>query len=161
HPKAVLRPESVRISVQKGPIPTPKLLPVVVQAWHEAYGQPIPSPGELSERLKAVRAAKKASDGGTLALLSTGPKGVGAFNERPMEERSKAVLKKANLAGRHLNGIAFGGADLGGADLSGASLARASFWDSGLSSSLKGAKLVGAKMARANLAGCRCPDADF
>ncbi len=168
YPSAVLPPESVKVNLQKGTTTGAKLRPVAIQAWHEAFGRPIPTLDELAEQLKASKAATKSEAEDVLALLKTGRDGVRAFNKRPLKARAGLALRKADLVGYRLDGVDFAGADLEGADLSGASLAKARFFDDGLyilqgmpKTRLKAANFVGADLSSADLSGCSCNDADF
>jgi hypothetical protein len=142
YPKAVLRPDSVTVRVTKGVTTAGKLLPVVIQAWHEAYGLPVPPLDEVVKTLKASRAsakvAEKTETEETVALLEGGPKGVKAFNDLPPDRRDRTNLAKADLAGCDLSELVLV-----------------------LGTRLNGANLAGARLRVANLAGCRCGEADF
>ncbi len=160
-PKAVLQPGSVKISMQKGTTSSVKLTPVAEQAWHEAYGLPIPSNEELAARRKRGKQARKDRDHRVVALLATDRAGVEEYNRLNLERRAALDYRRVDLAGRALDGVEFAGANLEGADLAGASLAGASFGSVLAPGRLKKAKLVAANLAGAKLQGCRCGDADF
>jgi hypothetical protein len=149
YPTAVLRPDSIELRVSKGSTTAARLLPVVIRAWHEAFGRPIPPLDEVVKALKASRAAARAAEASaratekteaeeTLALLKGGPKGVDRFNDLPSDRRSQVDLTKADLAG---------------CDLSYVALVRGT--------RLNEARLTGARLKKAKLAGCRCSGADF
>jgi hypothetical protein len=142
YPGAVVRPGSIKIRINKGPTTAARLRPVAVQAWHEAYGLPVPALDEVVKALKASRASARAADKAeaeeTLALLKGGTKGVDRFNVLPLGRRSQVDLSNADLAG---------------CDLSYVKLVR--------DTRLTEAKLTGARLKKANLAGCRCSRSDF
>lgn len=165
HPKAVVRPDSVKVSVTKGATTAAKLKPVFVQALHEALGLPVPTLDELKASAKASKAAKQDADAGLAELLRAGPDGVTQFNKLPARERSKADLRKADLSNLDLSGVKFGGAKLDEADLSGTILTGAEFTGTGRNqygrSSLKGTKFAGADLSGVQLAGHPLADADF
>jgi hypothetical protein len=50
YPKARLLPDSIRVDIRRGQRAAHLLRPVAVQAWHEAFGLPIPSLEELRKR---------------------------------------------------------------------------------------------------------------
>ncbi|MEA2630028.1 MAG: hypothetical protein QOE66_247, partial [Chloroflexota bacterium] len=116
YPKAVLRPGSVTVRIQKGTTTGAKVRPIAVRAWHQAYGLPIPSLEEVARQRKKDRAALQAAANDIVALLKTGRSGVKEFNRRPAVERAKTDLRKADLSGSDLGGIQF----FSGARLSGA-----------------------------------------
>jgi uncharacterized protein YjbI with pentapeptide repeats len=166
HPKAVLRPESVKVNMQKGTTTGAKARPIAVRAWYEAFGRPIPSPDEPAGRGKAVKTAKRTEADDVLALLATGRAGIKAFNQRLRRQISMIDLRGVDLANRRLDGIQLDGVNLDGADLSGASLVKAEFerWCFLLrlkEGSLKGAKFAGADLSKANLVNCKCAGTDF
>ena len=161
YPGAALRPDSVKISLMKGTTPASKVVPVAVRAWHEAYGLPIPSAGDLARMRKVDADARRSASVETIALLSTGHAGVVEFNKRPWSERANLDLRKADLSGLALGGVKFAGACLESAELSGASLSGASFGRSGAHGRLAKAKLVAADLTGATLTWCRCAGADF
>ena len=161
YPKATLLPESIEATVTRGPLGAAKLVPIIEQAWHEAYGLPIPSLDDLAARRKRDKEARKTADQEMVALLTTGPDGVEEFNKRPRLHRLNADLRKADLTGRMLDGVEFTGANLEGADFTGASLVKAEFGEAALAGRLKQAKLVGANLAGANFSISRCAEADF
>jgi hypothetical protein len=161
YPKAGLRPETIQVTIEKGPTTASKLKPVVVRAWREVLGLPAPTPEEQATRDKARKPSRKAAEGDLVALVKAGPEGVKAFNRRALAERRALDLRKADLAGARLNGVDFHGANLDGADLSGASLVRATFWGIGLPCRLKRARLVGADLRSASMLSCQGSDADF
>ncbi len=161
YPKATLQPDSVSVTVQKGSITPTKLGPIVIRAWHEAYGLPIPTLEELAKQAKAMKAAERAASDALLSLLKTGLAGVEEFNQRPKSERSKADLRKADLAGCLLDGVDFAGANLEGANFTGASLVNAQFWGNPGPSRIKGARFVEANLTGAKLGECRGADVDF
>jgi Pentapeptide repeats (8 copies) len=160
YPKARLRPETIQLTIVKGPLTASKLKPVVVRAWHEAFGLPVPTPDEQAAGDKARKSARKAAKGDLIALLKAGEKGVRKLNRWPLAKRGALDLRKADLAGAHLAGANFAGANLEGADLSGASLLKAKFFG-GAASRLKGARLVKADLRGAWMPECRGSDADF
>ena len=137
YPQAVLRPESVEVKINKGTTTPAKVRPVAIQAWHEAFGRPIPTLDEIAAERKAAKAAEQSASQETVALLRTGKEGVDKFNRRPAHRRAKADMHKADLAG----------ADLEGIDLTQVRLHEA--------------KLTGARLAGATFAGTKCGDADL
>jgi len=160
-PEAALQPDSVKVSVEKGPVKSAELKGVLVQAVHEAYGRPIPSLEEVAAARKGAQAARKEAGSDAASQLRSGPAGVRAFNKRPPVERSACVLRKADLSGCDLTGVDFAAADLEGADFSGATLVRATFNDGPNGCRLKGAKFGRADLSHANLALAKCREADF
>ncbi len=163
-PQAVVRPDSVTVKIHKGPMTASKVEPLVVQAWHEAFGLPIPALDELAQAKRQRQAAKRAADAESAALLATGKPGVRAFNKRPAADREAMELRRAGLAGCELDGVHFGGANLEEADLSGASLVKAQFGGRltiGQIGRLSKAKLADANLSGAQLPACRANQADF
>ena len=67
YPKARLRPDSIALRIEKGPTTASKLKPVVVRAWHEVLGLPVPTPSELADRGKPRKTVKKAAEGDLVA----------------------------------------------------------------------------------------------
>src|SRR5262249_11459029 len=138
-----------------------KVTPIAIQAWHEAFGLPVPSLKELAARKKAAKAAEKAGADATVALVRSGPAGVKKFSALPLTERVKADFRNADLSGCDLTGVILGPAKLAGADLTGARLAGAVLGASWYRWSLKGAKLAGADLTGAYLNDCDLRGADF
>jgi uncharacterized protein YjbI with pentapeptide repeats len=168
YPGAVPRLASVSARVSGGPTTGAKLVPVVYQAWHEAYGRPVPADEDVADDLKAGKGSKQAADQAALDLLRSGPAGVKKWNKKPDDERAGtrlagADLKGCDLSGAKLTGVILDRADLSGAKLTGADLS-SHFTRPALkqmATGLKGAKLVGADLTGANLGGCNCQEADF
>jgi uncharacterized protein YjbI with pentapeptide repeats len=186
YPKAKLRPDTIQVTIEKGPTTGSKLKLVVVRAWHEVLGLPVPTPEEQAAGGKARKSARKAAEGSLVALLKSGREGVKELNRKPLTDRRALDLRKADLAGAQLDGADFAGADLEGADLSGASLVKAVFCGNLLAnrlkraglfrkiqagrfrelagrlpSRLKRARLVGADLREASMPQCQGSDADF
>jgi hypothetical protein len=161
YPSAVLQPQSVVVKLAKGPTPGAKLTPVMVQAWCEAYGAPVPSLDDIAKVRKAEAAARKSADDGVLRSLAAGEAGVKALNKLSAAARARLSFKKAALSGLALDRAKFAGVNLEGADFSGSSLVRSAFAESQQTAKLTGAKFVGADLSNADLSFCSCTDSDF
>jgi uncharacterized protein YjbI with pentapeptide repeats len=165
YPKAVLRPKALKLHIRNGPVTSAKFKPMVVQAWHEAFGLPIPSPQDLAKQRKAARDAGKAAAEDVVALLKGGPSGVARFNRLPGADRAATDLRRADLSGCDLTGVKFNAARLDGADFSGSTLAGAEFYrrvgHGYFHCSLLKGRLAGADLTGADLMWTRCGESDF
>lgn len=162
HPKAVVQIDSVRLTLRRGPATAAELRPLAVRAWCEALGVSVPTTKPAAK--PKGKSAKTTYDAEVAALLSMGPAGVTAWNERPPIERSKVDLRCAPLSGRDLSGVNLAGVKLGQADLSGAKVVGAKFAANEGAyrvANLQGANLSGADLTDATLHGVKCLGVDF
>src|SRR5262249_51169536 len=120
---AVLRLDSIKAKSHGGLLRGKQTQQLPPAALCEAAGVEALSPASLKEQQRAQKAGKEALREELLQELRGGPKGVAAWNARPLEQRLKASpfeatdLTGADLTGAHLNRIAFPGAIFAGAKL--------------------------------------------
>lgn len=155
---------SIKCRSSESPVRGDELKDLCVAALCEAFGEAVPTAGELAKRreqargesreqAKKTRAEKKA----LVALLSSGATGVAEWNERRKAAKSLQPLSKVSLAGKDLTGVDLREADLREADLSQATLREARLQRA----DLRGARFSNANLEGADLSGARVEGADF
>ena len=160
YPKAKLDLAHVQVNMSKKAttkISTAKFKPIVVQAWYEATGQPIPTIDVLKQAEKESKAKKKAGDEEIIEGLRDGS-GIDKFNKMSDQKKSLLNLSKIDLSGCNLAGVKFekcgklSEANFSNADLTGADLNNTSLMDCDFSN---------AKLTGANLLSTQCKDTNF
>jgi uncharacterized protein YjbI with pentapeptide repeats len=168
--------ERITVTSVKCPKRNPELKQLVIAAWCEAFGIPVPGAEEIKSQRKTGNKKQRRAE--LLADLRSGPKGVQRWNKLPKAEREYAnPYRQVDLSGAQLKGAKldflnfqkanFANASLIGADLDCAELQGADFRNADLSrADLFHARLQSANFEGASLKQCRlscgdCENANF
>lgn len=156
--RGTVKIDTIKVVASKCPMKGKELNELVIAAWHEALGLPIPSATDLEKQQ-----AKAATDAATLRMtmlaeLSGGTTGVKKWNARSDKERAKVgKLRRMDFAGAKLSGVELGNLDLQGTKFDEASLSKANLGGC----QLQNATFTNADLKEAWLASSKCSDASF
>jgi uncharacterized protein YjbI with pentapeptide repeats len=174
-----LRPDSLKVTATGAPQKPKQLRQLLLAAWCEACGRPVPSEDEAEAEAAAARENEQQRRNTLVAELRKGAEAVERWNARTDEERKHAgPFQGIDLSGAKLDGVNFYGLDLPGANFEKASLvganlaeyrnhAKACFREADLTRAvLIGGKFTGANfedasLRKANLRGARFRGASF
>jgi uncharacterized protein YjbI with pentapeptide repeats len=176
--KGSLRLNSVKVTADGSPLTPKKLHRLLLAAWCEACGRPVPAEDQVEAELAADREREEERKRGLAAELRQGPEGVERWNARSREERERAGpfdgidLGAAALDGVYLSFLAFPGANFEKASLVGAQMTWGKFGKARFraarldradldGSTFPGASFVGASLREAMLRGCNFRTACF
>ncbi len=150
--------DSIHVETKNSPVEGVELETLVLAAWLEVFGQEVPEPGELVNRVNVMRQKHEKLRAQCFIWLRSGPLGAEKWNSLRVDEfQAIGKLGKCQFGGCDLRGVWFGNQDLRNSDFREANLLGARFGGA----DCRGADFRGANLRESWLSGGRFLQADF
>jgi uncharacterized protein YjbI with pentapeptide repeats len=122
--------ETIAIKATRCPVKGEELQNIVLAAWCEVLGVPVPGSDELQSEQQKLATARESFRETLLAELRGGAKGIALWNKRPQKDRDRiGSLREADFTKLAMRGVQFHGLDFRGAKFDGTTLAKANIWN--------------------------------